>query len=454
MDKQVLNEYKELQLQNYIQNYTGMYFHPEGGGDFFINEGLTKIKTDLHALDTLLVDTGTAINDLLINTSLRLEEVKKSIISEKERYQDMMMLCNRYTDFESVKALDVTKFSGSYNQTKDGVIYAPCTQMNKVNVRCVDVQGNGYEGNAYVYDKSTSKYHKDICNTADRGQMTDDSSSTYYEYSRLVVDEVEENAPRMIFNKDNEHALCTIYFYTEDIVNYIDISSEDSDISITAIQYSADGIDFKLLETPEIKINNILESYGQYGYIYGSGKIAVPMAQHFKITFQANNFKTDTIAYEKTIFENDENVSVNSIPYLNTSTQIVPSAKRSVIKINDIKAYKNIYSPKASIVSPELITAHAYSIALFCNVYTPYPLDETSVKFKMNINGQEYEIVPINSDLNGTKVIRFSGGKSSTSYTELITEPIKTAKLTIQFDCKSSATPYLNNFKILIGGEI
>ena len=452
MDKQVLDSYKELQLQNYIRNYTGMYFHPEGGGDFFVNEGLTKIKADLHALDTLLSDTGIAINDLLLNTTLRLEEVKRSIISEKERYQDMMMLCNRYTDFESVKALDVDKFTGSYNISSDGVIFAPTTQVNKINIYITDVQGNGYEGNAYVYNDG--KYQKDTYNTADRSQMVDDSRSTYYEYSRLVVDEVEENAPRMIFNKDNEHALCTLYIQAEDLVNYIDITTEDSDLSIVSIQYSSDDIEYKQLEIPQITINNVLDSYGKTGYIYGSGKIAVPLSQFFKITLQANSFKTDTIAYEKTIFENDENVSANSIPYLNTVSQIVPSAKRSAIKINDIKAYKNVYSTKTSIVSPELITAHAYSIAVFCNVYIPYPLDDTCVKFKMTINGKEYDMVPINSDLNGIKVIRFSGGKSSTSYTELITEPIKSAKLTIQLDNKASATPYLNNFKVLIGGEI
>ena len=454
MDKQVLDDHKNLQLQSYIKNYTGMYFHPEGGGDFFVNEGLNKIKTDLYALDDLLVNTGVAINDLLTNTTMRLEEVKKSIISEKERYQDMMMLCNKYTDFESVKALDVTKFSGDCSITNDGAICAPTTQINKQAITILDVQGNGYEGNGYVYDTTTSKYQKDICNTASRAQMIDDSVSTYYEYSRLVIDESEDDCPRMMFNKDNEHALCTIHMVTEDFVNFIDISTEDSDITIVSIQYSTDGIDYKQLAIPVIKINNVLESYGTYGYIYGSGKIAVPMAQYFKITLQANAFKTETIAYDKTIFENSEDVSSDSIPYLKTSTKIVPSAKRSVIKINDLKAYKNVYSSKTSIITPELITAHAYSIAVFCNVYTPYPLEDDCVKFKLSVNGQEHDIVPINSDLNGIKVIRFSGGKSSSAYTELITEPIKSAKLTIQFENKSSATPYLNNFKILIGGEI
>ena len=452
MDKQVLDSYKELQLQSYIRNYTGMYFHPEGGGDFFVNEGLNKIKADLTALDNILIDTGNAINELLTNTTMRLEEVKKSIISEKERYQDMMMLCNMYSDFESVKALESTKFSGSYNVSEDGAIFAPCTQYTKVDIVVADVQGNGYEGNAYVYNED--KYQNKVCNTADRQQMLDNSMNTYYEYSRLVIDESEEDVPRTIFNRDNEHATCTLHVKAKDLVNYIEIATEDTDIIITSIQYSVDDIDYKQLPIPQIKINDVLSSYGDYGYIYGSGKISVPLAQYFKITLQATSFKTDTIAYEKTLFENGENITEDSIPYVNTSTRIVSSAKRSVIRINDLKAYKNVYSTKTSIVSQELITAQAYCIAIFCNVYIPYPLDDSCVKFILTVDGQDHNIVPINSNLNGIKVIRFSGGKSYSGYTTLITEPIKSAKLTIIFDNKPSATPYLNNFKVLIGGEI
>ena len=91
---------------------------------------------------------------------------------------------------------------------------------------------------------------------------------------------------------------------------------------------------------------------------------------------------------------------------------------------------------------------------IFANVYIPYGLDQDDIKFILTINGQDYEVVPINSHLNGTKIIRFSGGKSSNIYTKLINEKIHSAYLTIQYTNTSEATPMVNNVKVLIGGEI
>jgi hypothetical protein len=102
----------------------------------------------------------------------------------------------------------------------------------------------------------------------------------------------------------------------------------------------------------------------------------------------------------------------------------------------------------------ELITAECFSISVFANVYIPQGLSNSAVKFILTINGVDYEVVPINSDLNGVKVIRFSGGKSNSAYTKIIDEKIKSAKLTIIFKNQSSVTPMINNIKVLAGGEI
>jgi hypothetical protein len=259
---------------------------------------------------------------------------------------------------------------------------------------------------------------------------------------------------KLIFNRDNEYALCTMFLQAEELVNYIEIHTEERGLKIIDIRYSVDNVNYKQLDMPTITINDVLDSYKNYGYVYGSGKISVPTAQYFKITMQSNSFKNDPIAYDKVIYE-DENVDKEgSIPRLTSVVQEIPEARRSVIRINEIKAYKNVYSAKMSIVSKELITAPAYSIALFCNIYIPGGLENDAVKFKMYVDGVEYDIVPINSDMNGIKVIRFSGGKSSSAYTALVSEVIKSAKLNIIFKGKSSVSPYINNLKILIGGEI
>ena len=95
-----------------------------------------------------------------------------------------------------------------------------------------------------------------------------------------------------------------------------------------------------------------------------------------------------------------------------------------------------------------------YAISIFCNVYVPQGLGDDAVKFTLTINGVDYEVVPINSHRNGTKIIRFSTGNASSPYTERIGEIIKSARLTIVFTNTSKIAPRINNLKILFGGEL
>ncbi len=105
MDKRILDEYTKLFLEQHKQNYTGLFFHPEEEGNLKVNDSLTEIANDINNIDNILIETGANINYLLTNSVNRLAEVKRCIISEKERYQDIQMLCNKYTDFDSVKEL-------------------------------------------------------------------------------------------------------------------------------------------------------------------------------------------------------------------------------------------------------------------------------------------------------------------------------------------------------------
>ena len=459
MDKQILDEYQKILLGEYKQNYEGLFFHPESGGDDKLNYALYDIYKDLITVDDHLINTGNAINDLMNNTIARLEEVKKDIMLEKERYQDIQMLCNKYTDFDNVKTLNDITFEGSYTYENEA-IYGPIKRNSKVDINILHIDGNGYEGNKYVYNNF--EYQEDTYDTSVRRNIFDNKINTYYEYSRITIqNDLEET--NTYFNKDNTKARCTMSFAAKEAVNYIEISTEDSGISISNIQYSLDGIKyFDLKLKSKISINNKLDSYDNYGYIYGSGIISIPLSKYFKITFETDRDTEDTIAYEKSIIvgeEIDHSIIATGEyysvqPLVETSTYIVKGAKRSTIRINDISAYKRVFSEKMQIVSDELITTDAFSISIFSNVYVPEELDDRAVKFTLVVNGISYEMVPINSNLNGTKVIRFSGGKSSSIYTKLINEVIKSARLVITFSNKSTCTPYINNLKILIGGEI
>ena len=61
MDKQILDEYSLLHLLEYTQKYQGTHFHPEGGKDSDLNESIDDIKTDLETINSIIKDTGYAI---------------------------------------------------------------------------------------------------------------------------------------------------------------------------------------------------------------------------------------------------------------------------------------------------------------------------------------------------------------------------------------------------------
>lgn len=450
MDKQILDDYMQTIKSQYNPYYMGYSMHPEEGRDNKINEELVKIKDDLVQIDNVLMSAGQQVYDFMTNTILRLNNIHANIMTEKERYQDIQMLCNKYNDYDQVKLLDNTNFKGSFHYEND--IFSPVkTKTKEVNLQIVDVQGNGYEGNKYVYKDFA--YTNKTLDTSLRKNIIDRKITSYYEYSRITMNNIEE-VSLYDFNKDNKEASCTITFTAEELINEVEIKSDETNITITEILYSTDGVTYTMLDIPYISINNKLDSYGNEGYIYGSGKICFPVPINlFKITFQSNGYTNDEIAFEKALLNTDEGDSIadTSVDYVTT---IVKSAKRHTIKINEVTAGTYQYMTKSRMQSVELINQEVYSISIFANIYVPKGLSDDAVKFILTINGHDFDIVPINSHLNGIKIIRFSTGNASSPYTKRIGETIKSAYLTVIFTNESRLAPHLNNIKVLLGGEL
>lgn len=462
MDKQILNDYTKAIRSSYEPYYIGFAMHPEEGQKQIINEELEKINNDLIQIDNALISAGNQVYKLMTNTILRLNNINDSIKAEKERYQDVQMLCNKYNDYDNAKLLSMEDFTGTFSY-KNGDFSAKITKDKTVKLQIVNVSGNGYEGNKYVY--KDYKYTNTVLDTSVRNNMVDGKETSYYEYSRITIGNLED-VSLTDFNKDNKEATCTITFQAEEPVNEIEILSDDSDIIITDAAYSLDGIEFISINLPYISINNKMDSYGNYGYIYGSGKLVFPERTNlFKVTLQSNGYKNDIIAYQKelayyyhelnaeeglTIEFTDENVQIKT----EEVTTIVNSGQRHVIKINEINAYLSQYEIKSKMQSKELLNQDVYAISVFANVYIPEGLSSDAVRFVLTVNGYNYEVVPINSHLNGIKIIRFSTGNSGNGYTERIGEKIKSAYLTVTFANKNRCSPIVNNIKILLGGEI
>ena len=91
---------------------------------------------------------------------------------------------------------------------------------------------------------------------------------------------------------------------------------------------------------------------------------------------------------------------------------------------------------------------------LFPNIYLPEGLTNENIQFTLTVNGNDYKVQPVNSHENGIKIIRFSQGKMPNKYTQYIGEKIQSAILTIKMRPLKGLSPYINNLKILLGGEI
>lgn len=423
------------------KNFKPLYVHPEEEPNVNeINKNLSNIFKDLKNIDMLTSKTAEKFNNLMTRAKIKLNNIETSLNLEKERQEDINILCNKFSSFSTVINLNKNDFGGDLS-FEDGIITAAITNSSKIDFDIIDISGNGQEGNNFVYQNK--QFLKDILNTSRRDALNDNNLATIYEYQRITESSEEHGTP-IEFNKDSINAECSIVLSSNKEINKLIINSDSTSLILKEIYLSDDGITFRLNKEYNIMFNNNVEKYNDQTYIYGSGIISIPKTKYVKLCFASNGYTDDTIAY------------ISSSKIHNTLVKkinIVESAKRHVIKINNISAYKNNYSA-GSFLSKELITNPINYIALFCNEYTnPGIQIENLVTYFLIINGKEHEIVPINSQRNGKKIIRTSSQSYKLDYTDYISETIKSAKLRIKINASENVTPYISNLKLLIGGN-
>lgn len=450
MDKSILDEKRALLLSDYTPKYEQLYIHPEEGEDFRINSALEDIKSDIDKIDKLLIDKGNAVNDLLADTIDRLDLVKSKILTEKERIQDIKMLCNKYTDFDKVITIDNKNAYGQYNYA-DNSFLSQVKSYKKNVLHIDDIVGNGSEGNKYIF--LNGSYVQDSLNTANRMALIDGSVNSYWEYQRITASATEKYLIHD-FYPDSEEAKCTITLISTDKMNQLQILTPIDSTKVIGLQYSNDNINYTAMTIPDITFDK-LDSYENTGYIYGSNIISLPNCYCAKITLQSNSSSNDIVAYERSMFTDDtfDKEEANDVQ---TETTFIESAKRHVIKINDILAYSNLYAGNSYFKTDNLVdgTDDVYAVSVFANVYLPSQLSDDSVEFILTVNGVDHEVQPINSELDGVKIVRYSKGKSKTEYTDLTDEVINSVVLTVKIKSSKNLTPYINNVKVLLGGEI
>ena len=228
------------------------------------------------------------------------------------------------------------------------------------------------------------------------------------------------------------------------------LSSDIDNVIIEDVLTSHDhGATFQsVMRTKDVHINNMDDKYLNGDYAYGSGIISFPGTQWLKLILRSGGATSDKIGIVHKKLNGD---------YRYEYDRDLPTAKRHVIRINNIELFTGEFAHESTLTTGELIDKPVKSLAIFANEYIPEQFDGQYYYYQyiLTINGIDFSMVPLNSDRdNGYKIIRFTGHSSQDSYAQEIFESIKTARLTVKIYTEDKAyTPYLSNLKICYGEE-
>ena len=430
--------------------FSGYSVHPESEPDVEeLNDALNDIHLDLMALRKEIIHSAESYKDLLESAKLRINNVNAKVLVEEERIKDLNAICGNYNEFKSVVTLTSDDLYGSYLAYDDRT-FCCSGSFKKVTPLIMNVEGNGYEGNAYV--RVGDSYLAESVNTANRNYMTDNSVSTAWEYSRLTMDRSEKIYPTDA-NFDVREARCSITIAADERFTSFALTSDLDNLIIEDVLTSHDhGSTFQsVMRTKEVHVSSMDDKYLNSGYAYGSGIISFPGTQWLKLVLRSNGATSDKLAFNwKDVEHSTPDNSVVVVKEL-------PSAKRHVIRINNIELFTGEFSHQTTLTTDELIDRPVKSLAIFANEYIPEQFESQYYycQYILTVNGIDFSVVPLNSDRNnGLKIIRFSGHNSQDDYVLELFEPIKTARLTINMFTEDKAyTPYLSNLKICYGEE-
>lgn len=174
MDRYVKQVHSTITESN--MQMSNIQVHPEESGNDKINTALQDGFIDIVTLDNNMKNLANKIDDLFNRSISRLDTVADIITAEKERLQDITMLCNDKTDYDNAIPLTDKDFTGDFT-FENNAFHAKDSKSIKVNAAIIEVTGNGYEGNKYVLQNND--YLEKILSTDRRRAVTDNNISTY-----------------------------------------------------------------------------------------------------------------------------------------------------------------------------------------------------------------------------------------------------------------------------------
>ena len=364
----------------------------------------------------------------------RIESIDEKLKAEEERVRDINMICGNINDFNTIIPLSANNFKikSSLYQYKN-CLTASIASEEKVDVRLININGNGYVGNDYVISKESDQlFEKDKLNTANEKYMYDNIKNTYWEYSRIFSYDSTNKSD--IINIDDVSCTVQLTFEAQNELGINElVFSDDVKLSVTKIEISSDNLNWITTFEGNISPNNIDQSYSNFNYIYGSGALIFPTTKYVKITLESN-------------YVENNKIKINDIVFNNTY--------RKIIRINEVEARRVMFNSGSGTTENIITSGRAISVGIFVNEYIPDFIKNNltdEIKYVLIINGKNYEVIPINSDKKGIKLIKYSQTPVKENYVTYINEPINSLQVALVIPTALKYSPYLANLKLCLG---
>lgn len=413
-----------------------------------INAFMTDITIDIEGLEQELSSAADNYKALLSSIKTRLSSVDDILAAEEERIMDMNMICGNYDEFAKVVSYTPQDVNGTAGIINEKIFCAKTENLSNVSFIVSNVDGNGYEGNDYVTLDNGISLLKDSLKTSNRDNMIDKKETTYYEYSRINASGPKDSSEPIDIVHDSEDVKCVVSLKANTQFSILSFNCTGK-LSIDNIHYALDdGYDYQPSMVKPMKLNDNETKYNDTSMFAGTNVVCFPATKYIKLSLSSSEITDDSICYEKTE-ATSENTTKKSIVKLS-------NAFRKRIRINELNAIAGKFST-GTIEVNKIITTPVKSIAIFANEFTPgfITSSENLITYKLTVNGNEYDVVPLNSNKKGVKVIRFGASSLNDIYAKSINETIKSASLKITIDTPDSCTtPFLSNLKVCLGEEV
>jgi len=410
----------------------------------------TDVSMDLATADYKIIDTANKYTMLIAGTINRMNAVRERLMRDKERLEDINFITSAYKGLSNAAMITEDMCSGSYLY-HDGVYGAFCPYgpvETKQEIQILSVEGNGYVGNGHVLSAGDA-YLEETDNRGKIEYIADSSPMTVFEYSRICSNDksqYQSNDDSVYdVNQDDKDVTCIITAMSkgEGGINMLDIDSPNDDIKIKDILISGNNISYRSVLQSEIDFRT--DMYHSVNQIAGSKKVCFPTTRYVKIVLTSSHCEPgEQLGYSEVDVSGQKPVTV---------IRRLKGAIRKVIQIGSLNAYRCEYENGTILTSDLAPEGGCRTVALFANEYIPFGMEdpETAITYELHINGEKHNVVPINGNRPGYKMISCTESQFEDSNVKFVGEKINTVQVRINIRSDGDLTPLVGNLKLCIG---